>query len=1225
MNKISGIRLFAIAVLLLLTTSQSFGREMQAQRECATCHVMWLDTFRIQGAVTLIDSIPMDEIVGAGAAEEKMCYSCHDGFVLDSRHLVWTNYRHPVDVMPSKNIKFPKREDGTIIFPLNVNGKLYCGSCHTAHGVAWEGKTEDIPVFMRGSNKDSSFCKMCHQRKRGGAPSGNHPIDKTSIHLPEKLFRAGGKEGSTKNRVICQSCHMVHGAKEKKILITKNENSQLCGICHSDRYTRDLPDARKQLTHPVNITSEKIEISEAAKKLGSKTGSGGEIICQTCHQPHNAVKGNGILVKDNYDSSLCRQCHVDKNVIMETKHNMQKTSPASTNIKGQSPFKGGPCSACHLPHRGRGPKMWAQEISGDEDIVSDMCKGCHAEGKAGGKKPIGDHSHPVNAEIQKVGGKTSLPLFDTEATAVTTENQADGKVVCSTCHNVHQWNWKNPKKAAIEEGDGTNSFLRMPAAPAPDLCIDCHQDKKYVVKTDHDMRITSSDSSNIKGENVEKTGVCGTCHMIHNAPVKAKLWARELSGKGDIIAQICTSCHNAEGPAKKKLIGEHTHPTGKPVSYINITISDDGAWSHPYLEALPQDERVELIPLPFFDEEGNKVASGEVSCGSCHDPHQWNPTEFKEGKGRNLEGDGTNSFLRLSNDPDSGLCKNCHVEKRSVAFSKHNLKITAPGDKNIEGRSAKKTGICSSCHLPHNGTGPKMWARKADERGDSVERLCKGCHKKGGAAEKKLTGDHSHPVGKSIRNIGIEPVSRNSWRIASNDSKESADKEALIALPLYSRDGKKVADGNITCGSCHDPHQWDPNTYPREALVKTGDATKSMKKHFADFVKRIKKENGDGTNSFLRISNAPDSGLCKNCHIDKRPVELTKHNMDIVAKDEKNVQGLTTQQSGSCSACHLPHNGVGPKMWARSVNISDDTMSELCRSCHSEEAVGKNKLVGNYSHPLNADIEKIGAKTDLPLYNKMGEKTTSKLGGRVVCPTCHNPHQWNPQDVLAKDGASKNVEGNATNSFLRSPAAPYPTLCINCHDDKKFVEFTDHDLTVTAPEAKNSKGQTVNEAGKCGACHMVHNAPTRTVIWAPTPGPGDDGIEKLCRSCHNENGIARNKLPQYFNHPANIMVTSNYKRSAENKAKKSLPIFKLDGTRNATGVITCATCHNPHQWSSLNPGYGPGKNEEGNSNNSFLRKLSDFTICSDCHGFDGIFRYKYYHGATSRNKTAPLY
>lgn len=1201
------------------------ARKMEAQRECATCHVMWLDTFRIEGQVTLIDLIPMDEQIGAGAAEEDMCYSCHDGFVLDSRNLVWTNHRHPVDIKPPKKIKLPKRNDGTTIFPLDLKGNVYCGTCHSAHGVAWGGeKQEDIPLFMRGSNKNSRLCKMCHSNKKGGALNGNHPVDKTSIPLPEKLFKAGGKKGSLKDQVICQSCHMVHGAKGEKILLVKNDNSKLCGICHSDRYTSTKAEAQKQSTHPVNIKSDTVDITKSVAAIGGKTGTDQEIICESCHRPHAAKKGRGILVKSNSDSALCQECHKSKRSVLITKHNMQKAAPEALNVNGQTPVTGGPCSACHLPHRGRGPKMWAKNLVGFEDNMSMMCKGCHSRYGDASKKPIENHSHPVDMGLEKVGGRSTLPLFDENGTVTTTASESGGRVVCATCHDVHQWNSKDPEIASTEEGNGQDSFLRIASAPSPDLCSNCHQTKKYVIGTDHDMRITAPEATNIKAEDIQKTGVCGQCHMIHNAPERAALWARPLSGKGDKIAQLCTSCHNKNGPASKKLTGKHSHPTGKPVSNINITIEDSGLWSHPYLAGLNPQERIELTPLPFFDGMGNKVIRGDVSCGSCHNPHQWSPKIPGEGKGKNVDGDGTNSFLRMSNDPDSALCKNCHVEKRSVTFSKHNLKITAPKDENLKKRSAKQTGICSSCHLPHNGTGPKMWARTPYGRGDYVERLCKSCHEKGRSAEKKMVGRHTHPVGTSIRNLGILPVSRDLWELKTPEFKETLEKDPLVALPLYAETGEKIVDGNISCGSCHDAHMWDPEIYPREALLKKGEATKQLKKHFASIVKKIKKEEGNGTNSFLRIKNAPDSGLCKGCHIDKRPVELSKHNLNISAKEEKNIQDLNTQESGSCSACHLPHNGTGPKMWARASGSNKDRMVALCTSCHKKGSIAGGKIAGDYSHPVNANISKADGTTTLPLYNNRGEKVTSDLGGRVVCMTCHDPHLWDVKDLMSSEGASKDAEGTAKNSFLRKTAYPRPELCIECHENNKYVEFTDHDMSITAPAEKNASGKTVKETGKCGFCHMVHNAPGKQRLWAVQQGPGDDGMEVLCRSCHISTGIASDKTPEYVNHPVDIKVTTNRARMKKGDKAKPLPVFTVDGKQTKTGIITCPSCHNPHLWAPEKTEYGPGKNIEGNSNNSFLRGISSKAFCSDCHGFDGIFRYKYYHTKSSRDKSVPV-
>ena len=132
-------------------------------------------------------------------------------------------------------------------------------------------------------------------------------------------------------------------------------------------------------------------------------------------------------------------------------------------------------------------------------------------------------------------------------------------------------------------------------------------------------------------------------------------------------------------------------------------------------------------------------------------------------------------------------------------------------------------------------------------------------------------------------------------------------------------------------------------------------------------------------------------------------------------------------------------------------------------------------------------------------------------------------------------------------------------------------------------------------------------------------------MEVLCRSCHISTGIASNKTPKYVNHPVDIKVTTNRARMKKDDKAKPLPVFKVNGDKTKTGIITCPSCHNPHLWSPEKSEYGPGKNNEGNSNNSFLRGISSKAFCSDCHGFDGIFRYKYYHTESSRDKSVPVY
>ncbi|MCK5669224.1 MAG: hypothetical protein KAI15_09070, partial [Gammaproteobacteria bacterium] len=82
-----------------------------------------------------------------------------------------------------------------------------------------------------------------------------------------------------------------------------------------------------------------------------------------------------------------------------------------------------------------------------------------------------------------------------------------------------------------------------------------------------------------------------------------------------------------------------------------------------------------------------------------------------------------------------------------------------------------------------------------------------------------------------------------------------------------------------------------------------------------------------------------------------------------------------------------------------------------------------------------------------------------------------------------------------------------------------------------------------------------------------------------------------------------------------------LPVYNKAGKKAATGLITCPTCHNPHQWDPASTAKGSGKNIEGDVRTSFLRvsNTESFT-CADCHGPDSLYRYKYFHSESTHKK-----
>ncbi|MCK4710119.1 MAG: cytochrome c3 family protein, partial [Gammaproteobacteria bacterium] len=374
-------RIASLVILLMsLFLSQqllSAPRLPSENRECATCHIMWLKDFKRKNVKTLIPYDPKP-VVKTGkqdvASTEDMCFSCHDGFMLESRSL-WESgkHAHPVGQKPSDKITIPI-EDGKNLFPMNDEGRMYCGTCHSAHGVDWDD--EESSIFMRVRDVDGQLCMACHKDKTKGPKTGSHPVQKKVHHKPEALVKSGAKFGR-KNEVVCQSCHKPHAAPEKKLLRIKNQNSELCGQCHDDRYGQTMADAALMKTHPVNIKPDQAKIPKSLLKAGAKHGGEGEVICQSCHRPHDAKSKQGLLVKKNDEGVLCQSCHQDKKTVLNTKHDMRLVDKDLKNSRGQKVKDEGACSACHLPHEGAGAKMWARQVDKNEEPMAALCFSCH--------------------------------------------------------------------------------------------------------------------------------------------------------------------------------------------------------------------------------------------------------------------------------------------------------------------------------------------------------------------------------------------------------------------------------------------------------------------------------------------------------------------------------------------------------------------------------------------------------------------------------------------------------------------------------------------------------------------------------------------------------------------------------------------------------------------------------------------------------------------------------
>lgn len=754
---------------------------------------------------------------------------------------------------------------------------------------------------------------------------------------------------------------------------------------------------------------------------------------------------------------------------------------------------------------------------------------------------------------------------------------------CATCHIMWINDFKRDDVVTLipYEPKPVTETGRQDVSSTERMCFSCHdgfmldsranwRDKTHShpvgVKPSNKVQVPTAGGKTIFPLNDDGKVYCGTCHTAHGVDWDQTQSPVFMRAK-NVDSSLCLACHLDQGTGPR----EGNHPLFEPIE----------------------------SPPAEITAVGGKFGRGQsVICQSCHAAH----------------GASAKKMLVATNT-DSKLCATCHASKREILNSKHDMAVMAPQARNRKGETAAQSGPCGVCHVPHQGGGPALWARERPPQGDPTAVACLACHNEDGLAKKKVLTNHNHPINVSVSDIGITAREK-CWTSQSPELEKGAP---LVPLQLYSKEGLRRKGGTqVGCGSCHDPHRW--TSEPQTTTVAADP----------------RKLEGGPRDSFLRLPLDANSRLCINCHVDKRAIAASKHNMVVASapaaapaqtgpasqsapKPEAKAKG---DAEGVCQACHQPHNAKRELLWARSTGAGKGASEVLCNDCHRKGGAAEKKLPGPHSHPLNKPL-KLGMDPKLPLFAAT-DKPQAK--SNVDCATCHDPHVWDPVHPALRAGAEPRVEGDGRTSFLRKAAAPNGDLCVECHTDQKLVRGTDHDLNVTAPTAKNARGETVKQSGVCGQCHAAHNAPQERKLWVQAPGQAADPMEKYCRSCHAPGRVAAGKVPAQTKHPATVQLWASGVRARFLPASMSdLPVFQGDSASDSRGVINCATCHNVHQWTPGKEVDGPGKPVEGDIRNSFLRAAnSEHIVCADCHGLDALYRYKYFHGQSTHRKY-PLY
>jgi predicted CXXCH cytochrome family protein len=728
-------KMLGMSVLLLwstdLASAQMPSMQPDSARDCAVCHLSWVDSFNRPDRTPLID-----KPTGPNLVDEQACLGCHDGSVADSRRLVWLEHGHQTGIKPSADMQVPTE------LPLE-EGEITCRTCHTAH--AGTGRqTLAEAVFLRMPNDASQLCQACHIDHVKGPELGTHPVGGMPWPVPDELIAAGAKVGPHQQRLICQTCHLAHGSHEDHLLVMGTETGELCQTCHHKlRPGLWQHDAARE--HPQNPPLSTDTQRMAIQKMGTKVGPGETLICLSCHKLHHGLSGRRMLADTLADSQICVNCHPDRATMFETDHDLRHSAPNERNRLGQTPEVSGPCGACHSFHQyARQPDPRPLDQTG-------LCTTCHQQGQCAEKATGMPFSHPAKIDAETATGISTVPLFDVAA------DSTKRSLGCLSCHDPHE----------TRHG----FFLR---ASSDTLCGECHTDKLNALSGPHDFT-KRPDLKNARGFTAEQSGKCGFCHGIHDAPQPA-LW-RATAETPKTLDDRCVTCHVAGGKTGTERASELRHPSG-PLTRGKVGRTDG---QMPLFDELGEEAKGGFVAcaschdlhagdvgpdhlLRQVDGEGTvcldchretyaigttmhseKVLSEHFDetrlCSPCHAAHAR--------PGMPAEGMWAGPVGPRDHYDDVRRCTGCHAEGgagRAITPIDHpEVSYHEPSDSAIRGflplvyekeetENAGRIG-CITCHLPHGSVGAspgdterQIRSRKPMIRPYVAPNLCTSCH-----------------------------------------------------------------------------------------------------------------------------------------------------------------------------------------------------------------------------------------------------------------------------------------------------------------------------------------------------------------------------------------------------------------------------------------------------------------------------------------------------------------
>jgi len=616
-----------------------------SQKECVSCHLSWQANIEPK-----VSKIADNKVLPV--ASQKMCDSCHHGAVIDSRKAI-KGYQHPslldekMEGTKNKLVKETEDRELAIVdltkrqddfpghYPLTEQSQISCGSCHTPHNASSKKYTlynEHKNNWLRISNTEQEICTDCHESKAKGADA----------------FKNSQQDELSKGSLLS------HGQNHPiKVLLDKvskqgsNDGSKLVqtGI---KQLQKGLP---KALAHH-----------------GASLDANKQLQCQSCHQVHGGFTKQ-LLTEQSKNNQLCSACHEQQSA--NSAEQARKKGVHPVNIELEQPLEFGDkkihsltCQTCHSAHDGS--NKTALLVNSVKNAEA-QCIECHQGQNSDSIEHAKEHNiHPVNIDLE--WQEEQQDDATDKKRVVDINGKEIDRIGCLTCHSVHQ-------------GKANTAALVAPIDNG-ELCQNCHQAQANIVNSDHDLRLSASDAKNALGHTAHQSGVCGSCHTMHQGK-KGQLSLSSIPDPKDSLKGLSKGNHyNSKVQLQTDMACLNCHQKG--MSGKEKTLQ---RFSHPKKDMILRSKGKRM---PLVDEYSNSSEFGQIACKTCHDPHNWQVRSFvgltdKQQQSifnqaaKNIEGDSHNSFLRNKGVKDT-FCVDCHRDETLFKYRYYHDKRSEQAD-----------------------------------------------------------------------------------------------------------------------------------------------------------------------------------------------------------------------------------------------------------------------------------------------------------------------------------------------------------------------------------------------------------------------------------------------------------------------------------------------------------------------------------------------------------------